>query len=175
MQNIEIEMDRTTGSTPSTDSVANSGELNLLVSALDVEEETPPLTKRQSISSLSGKNDDAVKHYGGPLSEKEAKTLMPPGAGGIIRKSLIIPDEFTKNGKLMKGLNPRDFNIEDGTVKSRRASLLITQSDFFSCITKIDDEGHPRYIWHGVLNGTFSLIMSLSCEVAIDRTVNFGS
>eukprot|EP00547_Thalassionema_nitzschioides_P005458 CAMPEP_0194202242 /NCGR_PEP_ID=MMETSP0156-20130528/2317_1 /TAXON_ID=33649 /ORGANISM="Thalassionema nitzschioides, Strain L26-B" /LENGTH=509 /DNA_ID=CAMNT_0038927679 /DNA_START=186 /DNA_END=1715 /DNA_ORIENTATION=+ len=161
MPSIEIQkLDRSTSLDNSSDSGADPGELNLLVQALELEEEAPPLTRRQSILERSN-NNEAVR-YGAPLSKEEAKNLIPKGSrGGLVWKSLIIPDDFIeKNGKLMNGLNPRDFNLDEGTVKERRASLLVTQTNFVSSLTKVDDNeggGHPRYIWYGILNGWPSL------------------
>lgn len=165
MQNIEAQkMDRGSSPTNLSDSGAHSGELNVLVRALEAEEEVTPLRRGQAASSLSAldrNKDNEVIHYGASLSKEEAKNLMPIGSdGGLVWKSLIIPDDFIQNdGKLMKGLNPRDFNLNEGSVKLRRASLLVTQTDFFSSLTKVDGEGagNRRYIWYGILNGWPSL------------------
>jgi hypothetical protein len=107
--------------------------------------------------------------YGCPLSPEEAVSLLPPAGDspGLVWHATVVPDNFCRNGQLtLRGLNKRDFDLESGTIKSRRPSLPVTISDLFSSLTKIDsgpDGGGPRYIFHGVLNGwpslqTFELI-----------------
>jgi hypothetical protein len=58
---------------------------------------------------------------------------------------------------LIGGLNNRDFDLDNGTIKPQRASLLVTQTQLFSSLTKIEGPDGPRFIFNGVLNGWPSL------------------
>jgi len=95
--------------------------------------------------------------YGEPLSEEDAQSAVPPGKDGLIRHALVIPDDFCSEGKLMGGLNKRDFDISSGSIKPRRPSLPLTQSQLLTSLTKVDGPDGPRWIFHGVLNGWPSL------------------
>jgi hypothetical protein len=103
--------------------------------------------------------------YGHKLSPDEAAKYVPPGDGGLHRYALLINgDPFDeKTGKLMKGLNPRDFDMETKMIKPHRANLPILAEDFYSSLTRVqevDEDGNPmspRYIFHGILNGWPSL------------------
>jgi hypothetical protein len=106
--------------------------------------------------------------YGSPLSKEEAAKRMPPGSGGLVWKAIVIPDNFcSENGKILRGLNRRDFHVANNTasIKTRRPSLPITVTELFSSLIKIEGTGgSPRYIFNGVLNGwpslcTFELIV----------------
>jgi hypothetical protein len=129
------------------------GELGVLLHSLDEEEVSGG--SRSMERSVSAKTGDSI--YGQPLSVKEATERMPPGEGGLTYHSLIIPDNFFVNGKLFKGLAPRDFDLEKQSIKPRRPSLPMTASDLFSSLTKIDGPYGPRYVFYGVLNGWPSL------------------
>jgi hypothetical protein len=95
--------------------------------------------------------------YGNPLSPVEAVKAVPSGSDGLIRYAIVVPDDFCIDGKLINGLNKRDFDIEKGTIKPRRASLPITKKNLMSSLTKVDSEEGPRYIFNGILNGWPSL------------------
>ena len=89
--------------------------------------------------------------YGNPLSPVEAVKAVPSGSDGLIRYAIVVPDDFCIDGKLINGLNKRDFDIEKGTIKPRRASLPITKKNLMSSLTKVDSEEGPRYIFNGIL------------------------
>ena len=132
------------------------GEFLTLVNAL--EEPSPPLAAeirasiRKSFSTLS---DADGGYYGHPLTAEQAATEMPAQEGkGLGWFATVIPDVFFVDGKLRRGLNKKDFDIDNHTIKPRRASIPVTETDLFSSITKIDGpDGSKRYIFHGVLNG----------------------
>ena len=157
---------------------------------------THQLSKSSSfleLDALSEHEDTATPSswYGHRLTQEEANVMVPPVAlndgneGGLVWYATIIPDAFFANGKLKRGLNKRDFDLDANKIKPRRPSLLVTASDFFSSLTKV--EGHvpkqshlpsdqaasaneptttsaiasnacaARYVFHGVLNGWPSL------------------
>lgn len=70
---------------------------------------------------------------------------------------MINGEAFDKEGKLKKGLNARDFDLEHKRLKPRRASLPVFVSDFYSSLTRVDGPKGPRFIFHGILNGWPSL------------------
>eukprot|EP00977_Amphora_coffeiformis_P001042 scaffold220_cov169-Amphora_coffeaeformis.AAC.22 len=117
--------------------------------------------------------------YGHPLSPEQAAKEMPVTdkntLQGHVWDCTIIPNGFfDTNGKLCKGLNPKDFDSETKTIKPRRASMPVTEKDFFSSLTKVKDEdGKARYIFHGVLNGWPGLqtLELISLEQKRDRNV----
>lgn len=159
------------------------GEWLTLVESL--EETSPPLAEEMSREikrtfSEAPSNTKAGGIYGQPLSVQEAQERMPLPASndnnnntsnnqneGLVWNATVIPDAFFVDGKLKRGLNPKDFDIDKKAIKVRRASLPVTETDFFSSLTKINvsdvndndkgDDHHPRYIFHGVLNGWPSL------------------
>ena len=177
------------------------GEWKLLMHSLDEEEPNAPLTKnvevalRESLAKLQQldtNNEEArvqkslltqkslslESAYGNPLPPKDAERLMPPGEGGLIWHSLIINGSpFDENGKLKKGLNKRDFDLEKKCLKPRRASLPVLSENFYSSLTRIEDSnGCARFIFHGILNGwpslqTFELI-SLQRKRQMNEFVN---
>jgi hypothetical protein len=123
-----------------------------------VEEDSAPLTQKVVAAlkrELSLKDLTEAAWYGHPLSVADAQKLLPPGDGGLIWHVTIIPDAYFVNGKLTRGLNPRDFHAENSSIKPRRPSLPLTATEFFSSLTKIDGpaKGQARYIFYGVLNG----------------------
>jgi hypothetical protein len=95
--------------------------------------------------------------YGNKLSEEEALRIIPPGDDGLVWYAIVVPDNFISRGKLIGGLNKRDFNLDDGTIKPRRASLPVTMSQLTTSLTKVVGPQGPRYIFNGVLNGWPSL------------------
>jgi hypothetical protein len=137
------------------------GELGVLLNSL--EEDALPLSKRASVSlqrrfseSLISESGEAI--YGHPLSVEEATQRMPPGEDGLAYHSIIIPDKFIVNGKLIKGLDQRDFDVEKHSIKPRRKSLPMTVTDLLSSLTKIKGPNNEaRYVFYGVLNGWPSL------------------
>ena len=132
------------------------GELLVLAKSLeDPEEEDTMCTETTSKSRAPSLNVEQT--YGNPLSQEEAVLAVPSGSDGLKRYALVIPDDFCVNGKLMNGLNPRDFDIEKGAIKPRRATLPLTKSDLMSSLTMVVGDGGPRYIFNGVLNGWPSL------------------
>ena len=133
------------------------GELRYLAKSMsmddsDQEEIMIPGTDKTLAPSMNLKSS-----YGNPLSPVEAVKAVPSGSDGLIRHAIVVPDDFCVDGKLINGLNKRDFDIEKGTIKPRRANLPITQTDLMSSITKVDSEEGPRYIFNGILNGWPSL------------------
>ena len=148
-------------STDSTSSDPADGEYNVLIQSLE-DEETVPLTqqvekamKRTMSGTYIDDNMDGV--YGNPLLPEVAAERMPPQEGGLIWNCSIIPDDYFSGGKLKRGLNARDFDHERQTIRPRRPSLPVTQSEFFSSITRIKGPCGYRYIFYGVLNGWPSL------------------
>lgn len=153
--------DETSSDTKSDVADIADGELINLVEGL---EESPPLTAeictsiRESFrdfteADISVANGEEA-FYGHPLSPEKAAEEMPMGVEGLEWNATIIPDAFFVDGKLRRGLNKKDFDLETKTIKPRRASIPVTAEDFFSSITEIDGpDGMKRYIFHGVLNG----------------------
>mmetsp|Transcript_17126 Transcript_17126/g.35166 ORF Transcript_17126/g.35166 Transcript_17126/m.35166 type:complete len:299 (-) Transcript_17126:2684-3580(-) len=102
-------------------------------------------------------NLNTEQSYGNPLSPVEAAEAVPTGSDGLIRHAIVVPDHYCVNGKLLRGLNKRDFDVAQGTIKPRRASLPITRTDLMSSLTKVVNDETPRYIFNGILNGWPSL------------------
>lgn len=143
---------------------AADGEYRVLLKSLDEESlPLPPpveLDIQRTLSKQFGLDlirDKEEAIYGHPLTPEEAAKRMPPSNEGFSYHATIIPDEYFVDGKLKKGLNQRDFDVEHQKVKPRRPSLPITASDFFSSLTKVDGPNGPRYILYGILNGWPSL------------------
>ncbi|KAL7556949.1 hypothetical protein ACA910_005298 [Epithemia clementina (nom. ined.)] len=139
-------------------SALDGGEWEILLEGL--EEPSPPLApsienELKRTMSLSGmlSSTSGDSYYGSPLSPEEAKERMPPGDEGLKWHALVIPDAFFNDGRLVGGLNKRDFDAETQKIKPRRPSLPITATDLLSSLTKVEGENGPRYIFHGVLNG----------------------
>lgn len=155
----DAKSDDETSSSTTSDDVAD-GELHLLHQGL--EEPCAPLApdvkqelKRNFSSCLLG---DEESYYGHPLSPQEAVARLPTSdTPGHVWNVTIVPDQFIVNGKLTRGLNKRDFDMERRAIKPRRASLPVAKTDFFSSLVKVPgsskDGSPPRYIFHGVLNG----------------------
>jgi hypothetical protein len=139
------------------DSLAlDCGELRILAETLEAEEPSIEISTRAGVfPQLTSLNVDAF--YGVRLTEEEATALVPPGEDGLVRYAIVIPDKFCANGKLISGLNKRDFDVEKGVIKPRRPSLPVTQTQLFTSLTKIYGPDGPRYIFNGVLNGWPSL------------------
>jgi hypothetical protein len=139
------------------------GELRILSSTLAEDiPDTPSSSKAKNIDSNPPKDSihNIEPSYGHPLPPEEASKVVPRGKDGLIRYAIIIPDNFCSNGKLMIGLNKRDFDIERGTIKTKRPSLPMTITELLSSLTKVDGEGEEgsRYIFCGCLNGWPSLL-----------------
>ncbi len=159
------------------------GELVYLSKSLDdLDEVRTTDTESTGISQAPSLNTEPS--YGEALSSEEALLAVPPGKEGLKRFALVVPDNFCVDGKLMSGLNPRDFDIEKGVIKPRRASLALTKTDLMSSLTTVVGNGGPRYIFNGVLNGwpslrNFELIgldkkRSLPGEVQIQNKIMRG-
>ena len=136
------------------------GELKILAETLEVidtttESSSLPTSVENSIDLLTSQHVDSS--YGNPLSPEEAARLVPPGDDGLVRYALVLPDNYFTNGKLMSGLNKRDFDPKNGSIKPRRPSLPITMTQLLTSLTKVQGEDGPRYIFNGVLNGWPSL------------------
>ena len=132
------------------------GELLTLVNALEDSVAIPLAAEitsslRQSFSNISDVGSGGF--YGQPLSPEHAAAEMPVGDLGLKWNATVIPNEFFVDGKLLPGLNTKDFDLDNKTIKPRRASLPVTESDLFSSLTKIDGPDGPRYIFHACLNG----------------------
>ena len=137
----------------------DQGELKLLQADLEGDGSTTVDTKEEtSLISSTLTSLDVQSSYGKPLSPEEAAKAVPPGDEGLIRYALIVPDNFCDHGKLLSGLNKRDFDVENGTIKPRRPSLPITINELMTSLTKVvGEDGQARYIFNGVLNGWPSL------------------
>jgi hypothetical protein len=150
----------------------STGEFMLLTHELDDRSNTIATSEQSSVASSSSgqfsvEKDPVVtrllpslnveSHYGEPLSEGDAILAVPPGNDGLIRHAIVVPDCFCSKGKLIPGLNKRDFDVTSGTIKPRRPSLPLTQSQLFTSLTKVQGTDGPRWIFHGVLNGWPSL------------------
>lgn len=132
------------------------GEYHQLINS--VEDDSPPLTQMVEAAlkrELSQKDLTKVAWYGHQLSVEDATVQLPPGHGGLVWHATIIPDDFIVNGKLKRGLNHGDFDLDNGNIKPRRPSLPLTASSFLASLTKIKGAAGPaaRYIFHGILNG----------------------
>jgi hypothetical protein len=109
------------------------------------------LIKMPSEKIVTVKEEDSF--YGHALSEEQAVKVMPIGDCGLLWNALVVPTNFVRDGKLIKGLPRQDFNIEKQSIKPRRSSLPITSKDLFRSLTKVKGPTGPRWIFHGVLNG----------------------
>ncbi|KAL3908156.1 MAG: hypothetical protein SGILL_008593, partial [Bacillariaceae sp.] len=136
----------------------DQGELKLLQADLEGDGSTTVDTKEDLTASTTLTSLNVQSSYGKPLSPEEAAKAVPPGEDGLIRYALIVPDDFCDHGKLLSGLNKRDFNVENGTIKPRRPSLPVTINELMTSLTKVvGEDGQARYIFSGVLNGWPSL------------------
>lgn len=136
----------------------DQGELKLLQADLEGDGTTVDTKEEPSLSESVLTSLDMQSSYGKPLSPEEAVKAVPPGDGGLVRYALVVPDNFCDHGRLTSGLNNRDFDLENGTIKPRRPSLPITMSELMTSLTKVVGEhGQPRYIFNGILNGWPSL------------------
>jgi hypothetical protein len=135
--------------------ILDTGELQILQLALEDYGESNSLSIPKQTHMPSSLVCESV--YGNPLSEEIAAATVPPGNDGLMRYCTVIPDDFCTKGKLSAGLNKKDFDLTNGSIKPRRASLPLTQSQLFTSLTKIDGPDGPRYIFNGVLNGWPSL------------------
>jgi len=137
------------------------GELRVLSSTLSEDISDTPSSSKDStlVPSLPFSIHNVAPSYGNPLPPEEASKVVPPGNDGLIRYAIVIPDNFCPNGKLMVGLNKRDFDTKRGTIKTKRPSLPLTITELLSSLTKVDSEEEecPRYVFSGCLNGWPSL------------------
>lgn len=161
---IEAENLNTLGDS-SGQSTPADGEYLLLMESL--QEESAPLTEKleaalqKELDEFRNSDDSNAEAspYGHPLSVEVAMKSMPAGDEGMDWVATLVPNEFFVNGKVVKGLNQRDFDDIKKSIKPRRPSLPITHNDFFSSVTKVCEAGQkrPRYVFYGILNGWPSL------------------
>lgn len=182
--NSSVKTDPSIDSDLESEGTIGDGEWKILMHSLRDEDATAPLTENLEIAlqeslaelELAGDSENDNKKertrkalslesaYGNPLPPEEAERLMPPEEGGLIWHALLINgNPFDDNGKLKKGLNRRDFDLEKKQLKPRRASLPVLAKDFSSSLTRIEGPSGARFIFHGILNGwpslqTFELI-----------------
>jgi hypothetical protein len=161
----------------------STGELQMLSEVL--KEHSGPLpTSSDAGSTVDSSSKAAVNaamlltslhvdaSYGEPLSEEDAMEAVPPGEDGLVRHAIVIPDRFCANGKLVGGLSKRDFDTSSGSIKPRRSSLPVTQTQLFTSLTKVKGpDGAPRWIFSGVLNGWPSLRHFELVELEKKRTI----
>mmetsp|Transcript_14133 Transcript_14133/g.13967 ORF Transcript_14133/g.13967 Transcript_14133/m.13967 type:complete len:350 (+) Transcript_14133:26-1075(+) len=137
------------------------GELQILSSTVAEDIPDPSKSSNESthVPSLPFNIHNVDASYGNPLPPEEASKVVPPGNDGLIRYAIVIPDNFCPNGKLMVGLNKRDFDTTRGTIKTKRPSLPLTITELLSSLTKVDSEEEEcsRYVFSGCLNGWPSL------------------
>ena len=168
-----------------TASVISSASVDSAVSDVDSDEFFDPgevailaatLEDASSVESVNSSNSKVLtslmtlSSYGKPLPDEEASKVLPPGKDGLVWHATVIPDNYFHHGKLIRGLNRRDF-LDDGTIKPRRPSLPLTMTDLFSSLTKIQGPEGPRYIFYGVLNGWPSLRTFELIELEKKRTI----
>ncbi len=146
----------------------SAGEL--LILSEDLDEDFWERRRDSNVTKLLT-SMDVESYYGVPLSEEEAIQAVPPGEDGLLRHALVIPDHFCTNGKLVGGLNQRDFDLSNGTIKPRRPSLPVTQTQLLTSLTKVDGPNGPRWIFHGVLNGWPSLRNFELVEIEKKRSI----
>lgn len=153
----------------------STGELRILSEDLEDQSGSVATPEGKRDSKTSGANFltsvNVSASYGERLSEEEAIRAVPPGEDGLMRHALVIPDKFCTNGKLVGGLNKRDYDLSDGSIKPRRPSLPVTQSQLFTSLTKVDGPDGPRWIFNGVLNGWPSLRNFELVELEKKRTI----
>jgi hypothetical protein len=118
-------------------------------------EHTLLLERMESEDSFEDAMDDHDQWYGKPLPAEKAIELFPTSSEqGLTWKAEVVPDRWwVEDGgelKPIKGLNPRDFNMETRRIKAHRGAMPLTQSDLLTSITVTPD---GRYIFHGSLNG----------------------
>lgn len=131
------------------------GELGILIDSLDDSSELLPKSVvsdlKRSFSGFLTIHSEAV--YRQPLSPEEANTRLPSGGGGLGWYATIVPDEFVVDGKLIPGLNRKDFDLDSKTIKQRRATIPVKATDFFGSLTKVDNPSGSRHVFYGILNG----------------------
>ena len=146
---IELELGELRYLSNSLSQMEDPEEQHIIVT--DTDTDTDTTTKRRTPSL------NTEQSYGNPLSPEEAELAVPNKSEGLIRYAIVVPDDFCIDGKLIHGLNKRDFDVEKGVIKPRRPSLPIKKTDLMSSLTKVDSKDGPRYIFNGVLNGWPSL------------------
>mmetsp|Transcript_26534 Transcript_26534/g.64671 ORF Transcript_26534/g.64671 Transcript_26534/m.64671 type:complete len:484 (+) Transcript_26534:125-1576(+) len=144
------------------------GELRMLSETfipLDGDTTSESTVSAESVGSRvnSGNSENLEALYGPLLDADQAAAAVPEGKEGLVWHAIVIPDDFIVNGKLVSGLNKRDFDLQAHEIKPRRASLPVTQTQLFSALSKVEGSKGPRFIFNGVLNGwpglkTFELV-----------------
>ncbi|CAB9525176.1 expressed unknown protein [Seminavis robusta] len=155
-------MDDTSKSPTKIVSLTSKDDSSATSSESDIQEPHPPSDPiMKGLSDTAKKTLSTESSYGHPLSAEEAAKRVPPGEDGLQwHATLINGDPFDTNGKLKKGLHPRDFDLETKTIRPRRASLPVLAKPFFASLTRVQDEPNgtsARFIFHGILNGWPSL------------------
>eukprot|EP00957_Ditylum_brightwellii_P045615 3459990-Ditylum_brightwellii.AAC.1 len=79
--------------------------------------------------------------YRFPLSPETVKNKMPRGkeGEGLEFYAKIVPDYVYHDGKL-RFLSKQEFDFEKQKIKSRRSTLPVKSTDFFSSLVRIDDD-----------------------------------
>jgi hypothetical protein len=130
----------------------------------------PPPPSCLQVYAVAAEEGTAIQKLS---SSTTAAAVQPPT--GLIHHATLIPDEFVVRGRLLRGLNPRDFeNVPAATattaktknpttsgsssaaglqkpppkIKPRRPTLPITFTELFSSLTKIDSFSGPRYLFY---------------------------
>jgi len=151
-----------------------SGELRMLAETFiavdgDTNSESTVSAENAAYMGNPGDNQESKTVYGPPLDGDQAAAAVPEGKEGLVWHSIVVPDDFIVKGKLLAGLNKRDFDLSTNEIKSRRASLPVTQTQLFSALSRIEGTSGPRFIfcceelngWPGLRN--FELVC-LECK-----------
>ena len=113
----------TSTGTPTTTGVAASmmdyGEMELFMEAMDQDQDAIPLAPKVEVAfRKSMSNNNLLEMTKGEsfyedanLTEDQAAKLLPEGDTGLKWHALVIPDLFFRDGKLLRGLNKKDFNF----------------------------------------------------------------
>jgi hypothetical protein len=91
-------------------------------------------------ASPLGPGEVTASVYGRKLTAEAAAALVPPSQHGLIWHARLVRDDF----------HDPAITTAAGHVKARRPMPVVTQTDFFSSLTKTADH---RWIFSGVLNG----------------------
>ncbi len=87
-----------------------------------------------------GPGEVTASVYGQRISAEAAAALVPPSKHGLIWHARLVRDDF----------HDPAVTTAAGRVKARRPMPVVTQTDFFSSLSKTADH---RWIFSGVLNG----------------------
>lgn len=149
--------DATATGSVSSDNPVVEGEIELLLEYTNADDNInlAPSVQVQlnTVSNNDARSCKDESFYGSPLSPEEAEAKVPEGDAGLKWQALVIPNILFQDGKLVKGLDKKDFDIHKQDIKPRRPSLPITSDALFKSLTKIEGTNGPRYIFNGILNG----------------------